>query len=118
MSREIRFRVWLKYNDVEQMMPHEWIMGTISQGDGYSLEDFSNLMQLTGLKDKNGREIYEGDIVQFPDKIARYGHVARDVVEYKDGGFWPFTDPYIPVAVEELEIIGNVYENPELISKP
>jgi uncharacterized phage protein (TIGR01671 family) len=75
------------------------------------------LMQYTGLKDKNGKEIYEDDIA-----IERYesamGHrfKERGVVEYRDGHYY-IGKYFIDMAGRiELEVIGNIYENPELLT--
>ena len=78
----------------------------------------------TGLKDKQGRNIYEGDIVEC------FGPREPAVVGWKDGGFG-YRVPYDFVwfghnhhfkwkdgQSENIEILGNVYENPELVNKP
>jgi len=70
-------------------------------------------MQYTGLKDKNGKEIYEGDIVKIEGFI-------NHVVGFEDGAFrWMNVGPYLPIAERiserECEVIGNIYENPELL---
>ena len=86
------------------------------------------LMEFTGLKDKNGKEIYEGDIVK---GVLDEGYVLRigyDSHEFETGeikwdysGFmWELYEKdkrYIGdlVLVNEKEVIGNIYENPELI---
>jgi len=67
------------------------------------------LMQFTGLKDKNGKEIYEGDIV------SAFGRTSA--VKFHDGYFDCGID-YIEsqsLNVDSYEIIGNIYENPELL---
>jgi uncharacterized phage protein (TIGR01671 family) len=95
------------------------------------------LMQYTGLKDKNGREIYEGDIVKWGHNINTLG---SDLGVCFDGGFGEGTDevminecgvwlgenksffdtiPYLQDNIDEpiieFEVIGNIYENHELI---
>ena len=83
------------------------------------------LMQSTGLKDKNGKEIFEGDILT-------YGHTTGDIKNHQTLGFYMVDDEGIErffsdnasledfdedmkYASEILEIIGNIYENPELL---
>lgn len=89
--------------------------------------------EFTGLKDKNGREIYEGDIVNFVDFDTTGGHRAdreyRGVVKYQSGIYeiWKNNDSeffdsdgafilnHAWLQDDEFEVIGNIYENPELI---
>lgn len=78
------------------------------------------LMQYTGLKDKNGKEIYEGDILTSSDWSC-----GCEVI-YKGGGFTlkqgestsnlyaNFLDAY-GYYIDDIEIVGNIYENPELL---
>jgi len=74
---------------------------------------FHNAKDLfTGLHDKNGKEIYEGDIVAYNKD---YGGDKTFEVEYKKGGF-TIQNALIGVCKQEsLEVIGNIYENPELL---
>ena len=86
----------------------------------YYLDEDIKLIQYTGLKDKNGKEVYEGDIVEcYVDGIKEISKV-----EFFEGCFCiraKNNDPdYIPCLCtvdtnQTLEIIGNIYENPELI---
>lgn len=75
--------------------------------------------QFTGLKDKNDKEIYEGDIVQARLNIQEY---ANFVVEFADGCFEIRQGNYreylkVAVANRVVKIIGNIYENPELLEE-
>lgn len=78
---------------------------------GFTVVD---VMQFTGLKDKNGTPIYEGDIVT--DNLGRYSTVSYDV-----GAFWVLGKHYgcfrweLYRVYENIEVIGNIYENPELL---
>jgi uncharacterized phage protein (TIGR01671 family) len=124
MNREIKFRGKMVDNG-------EWAYGyfTVIKGTYYISEDVPDgvyfdhsvipetVGQFTGLHDKNGKEIYEGDIVQTDD--------------YSKGAFFGINQPvkHIVIEYEELstgmgfrilhkdsaQVIGNIYENPELI---
>ena len=111
--REIKFRVW---NKSEKRMLNNPTIHLRTDRDFYVYGDFKpleeqigtyELMQFTGLKDKNGKEIYEGDIVTSYNK-------NRCVVEWLDGagGFL-----FEQCDAEINEVIGNIYENPELLKK-
>ncbi|MEK4263646.1 YopX family protein [Paenibacillus sp. FSL L8-0499] len=116
MSREIKFRVWdilgdrmLQWGDIFDLPAWEIFPGTPEQRA-------FNVMQYTGLKDKNGKEIYEGDIIDFhwtEDK-------DRGVAEFVDGCFKiTKMKRHTPIPLflryPTHEVIGNIYENPELI---
>ena len=76
--------------------------------------DEVELMQFTGLEDKNGVEIYEGDIL-----INRHEEDTGEVV-FEDGSFFWETETFTQLLGEindEIEVIGNIYENHELIKE-
>lgn len=81
-------------------------------------------LQCTDLKDKNGKLIYEGDIVKIPDDYDNFGLMAGEAREvyFKSGGFRlkPWKSPrdcrgHWLEDEDLVEIIGNVYQNPELL---
>lgn len=72
--------------------------------------------QFTGLTDKNGKKIFEGDIVQGQDRLKKYLEVF-EVVECKDGSFvivGDFMTRYRWLDYD-VEVIGNIHDNPELL---
>jgi uncharacterized phage protein (TIGR01671 family) len=78
-------------------------------------------MQYTGLKDKNGKEIYEGDICYvYPDEWEFQLEGCNHNVIYFEGGFGLKRDknPFYPLyksLADYCNVIGNIYENPELL---
>jgi|SRR5579864_428466 len=115
--KEIKFRAWDKEEKrivrVNGLTEFNDEIGVVwSEGIGKNISDMV-LMQYTGLKDKNGKEIYEGDILQVP------GAIPAQV--YWDFGSWQLRNGSLTGGMlanfdeENIEIIGNIYENPELL---
>lgn len=76
------------------------------------------LCQFTGLCDKNGKRIWENDIVDTYESDS--GETLRNVVKFKQGCFKVFKNHYLPMYLDkyntsELEVYGNVCDNPELL---
>ena len=140
MSREIKFRAWVQEGAWEEDGSQQKY--TMLYGDELAFEEYEpindllagveNLMQFTGLKDKNGKEIYENDLVRFVDGFAYDGN--EGIVKFGDydngGSYEDFEGGngwYIEITKGWLskgtpktlystkyEILGNIYENPEL----
>lgn len=100
-----------------------FIAPLINLGNGmWGMIDKYVLMQSTGLKDKNGVEIFEGDIVQYRDGEYSYlGIVKRDCYQFFIDGIEPDDNyDFIDVSntfdgTSSLEVIGNIWDNPELL---
>jgi len=119
--REIKFKAWNKKDNC--WLGVELTLKDFEENKGITTnaDDFI-FSQYTGLKDKNGKEIYEGDIVEMDVWWKRHNY--KELVKFEDGRFYPFTEYYhtcegIKLILSDIhcKIIGNIYENPELMEK-
>lgn len=134
--RQLKFRAWNKQKEImnydnEDDTEDYWdgiytsdigmvnrLLNIPDKDDYDSISSFRNkyeVLEYTGLKDKNGVEIYEGDIVQFSDW-------PNKVIAYKDVYFAGFslkgTDLFLSgFDAQRMKVIGNIYENPELLEE-
>lgn len=100
-----------------------WIIDEDSAAGEWIVNNDIHLMQSTGLFDRNGQEIFEGDIVQFEDyyEVSDSLYINKGIIEWCQGGFHVTNRD--SVLMEDLldgdsldvTIIGNIYENPELL---
>jgi len=135
MEDRFRFRAWHKKKhimlmDVQNMYDHlgNWYNSKGESADSYefSVSSFgcffephydtgeleSVVMQCTGLKDKNGKLIYEGDILKDDHgKAPVVWEPSVAAFAWEGGEEWGMIDP------QNVEVIGNIYENPELLNE-
>lgn len=161
MNREIKFRVWdnhYKYMNYKVLVGVYGNWEDVKDDEDYTaccmwikpefvdyecephwthFEPYHKdivLMQCTGLKDKNGKKIFEGDIIQLDDDYRKLisscnAKTEEDLVRknclvgYKDGAFMfcrnkillDNFDSYLWLAVNHCKVIGNIYENKDLL---
>ena len=127
--REIKFRAWLK--ETKEMIPVYQIdfnNGIINSESAWRMESEYILEQFTGLYDKNGVEIFEGDIVLHQFGV---GYSSKMYASFADGtqrkqaktivwnkiycGYDFLSPPYDDEWLQDFEVIGNIHDNPELL---
>lgn len=118
--REIKFRAWdVGTKDMRTVNAIGWKTGCVAVAIGSQSAqlhfDQAVLMQFTGLKDNNGKEIYEGDVL---NRVI--GHTVHRASVTFEGGRFVTTHPGggigWTVNSSTSEVIGNIYENPELLT--
>ena len=106
--KELKFRAWDGKKMIDDVVPASET-SIIEFYDRYEWQEteVKAVEQYTGLKDKNGKEIFEGDLVAYEKN-----NIASVRFEY--GGFYPFVEPYNDFCCpsgKEVEIIGNIHES-------
>lgn len=116
--REIKFRAWdldeKKMYLIDKLTTEEWVTYTSKHVTGKGNTVFQ---QYTCLKDKNGIEIYEGDVVK---DCSHTGGIFKiewcdDLIGYYAPVDW-VEEEYLSLGLMDVEIIGNIYENPDLLA--
>lgn len=116
-----KFRAWLDPDMYDELIIHDgkFYLGWRDFEDGNTY-DLAVLMQSTGLKDKNGVEIFDGDIVNFmvPNQMISGTYQIRQA----KSGEWRLDNraqgrPLYISGSYHCEVIGNVWENPELLER-
>ncbi|AVH85599.1 hypothetical protein [Lactobacillus phage Maenad] len=126
----IKFRAWDKKNEIylyNIQDAHDTVWGLVKYDDGKIAEydepcfgDFLNneryvVEQFTGLKDMNGKDIYEGDLVRLADDLDNPYKVIFDKAKFEFSGSrfcYDFGEAFM-----DYEVIGNVHTNPELLEE-
>lgn len=128
MSRELKFRCW--NNCLREYIPEEEVL----EGFGECIkEDHLYVEQYTGLKDKNGKEIYDGDIIKYLS-YGKKGYIGQVVFDFVDDSEGYYVEKHYGWAIRRrsynlplgdyadnnmkcklVKVVGNIHENPELL---
>lgn len=118
--REIKFRAW---NPVDmEMIADPLVYDDVGINDNFEnfKDDEYYLMQFTGLLDKEGKEIYEGDIVRYnmidgEDICEVFWDVGTVKMKFRESEEWQGYSVNVEDVSKRVEVIGNIYESPELL---
>jgi uncharacterized phage protein (TIGR01671 family) len=130
MERELKFRVWDRHT--KEMAQGRQLSITFRHGEidsirfdyddhGYWMNaktpldrDRYKVMQFTGLFDKDGVQIFEGDVLECSLPLS--GKHLKEV-QFVDNGYWTLWDYNAKFWPAECFVVGNIYENPELLEQ-
>lgn len=122
MSRELKFKVYKgsELIGIEQLGKYgwEWMVYAINPDKGerwtpgsLPASKYYVRCQFTGLKDKNRKEIYEGDIIRYDLRAG----LGEPEIKYKKREVKFYVTGYFSSYDENIEVIGNIHQNPELL---
>ena len=124
--REIKFRAWDAHKRMwTEYRIHDGVVYFLDKSNGVCVGKYDkrykefDLMQYTGLKDMKGKEIYEGDIL-FERNGEEYYKVVFENGSFRaefKGDFDEYSFDLIDVVAQGCEVVGNIYENSELIKE-
>lgn len=126
--REIKFRVW--DNRIDEMRTDRMhVVDGVLYFEKYVAPECYEIMQSTNLKDKNGKEIFEGDVIKKKNASDSSNSIFKDIKDYISVVEFKYSCWYVGYGnfknwcldrmdeynCKHIEVIGNIYENPELL---
>jgi len=113
--RELKFRFWDTTDKRFIDDPFISKSGLVGYFTGTTIDWIDDIIvqQYTGVKDKNGKDIYEGDILNNPDDVPEEIYIVKWNIE--TGAFQYYVDYNMGENIDSLQVIGNIFENPDLL---